>query len=137
MFRPPHPPWFNHPNNIRWRIQAVKFIITQFSPRSVFLPFRSFPIYFIKHVEFETLQLLYKMALIMILCLSLFNWTHLPIHEPLIYMDWAPEVSLSHGSIKTVIRKKSCGCITARHNLNFPQQHITIYSSVTSWLQIH
>jgi hypothetical protein len=24
-----------------WRIQAVKFIITQFSPRSVFLPFRS------------------------------------------------------------------------------------------------
>jgi hypothetical protein len=36
-----HPPWFNHPNNIRWRIQAVKFIIMQFSPRSVFLPFRS------------------------------------------------------------------------------------------------
>jgi hypothetical protein len=27
MSRPPHPPWFNHPNNIRWRIQAVKFII--------------------------------------------------------------------------------------------------------------
>jgi hypothetical protein len=25
--RPPHPPWFNHPNNIRWRIQAMKFII--------------------------------------------------------------------------------------------------------------
>jgi hypothetical protein len=23
----PHPPWFNHPNNIRWIIQAVKFII--------------------------------------------------------------------------------------------------------------
>jgi hypothetical protein len=41
MSRPPHPLWFNHPNNIRWRIQAVKFIITQFSPRSVFLPFRS------------------------------------------------------------------------------------------------
>jgi hypothetical protein len=32
VFRPPHPPWFNHPSNIRWRIQAVKF---------VFLPFRS------------------------------------------------------------------------------------------------
>jgi hypothetical protein len=31
MSRPPHPPWFNHPNNIRWRIQAMKFIITQFS----------------------------------------------------------------------------------------------------------
>jgi hypothetical protein len=30
MSRPPHPPWFNHPNNIRWRIQAVKFIIMQF-----------------------------------------------------------------------------------------------------------
>jgi hypothetical protein len=30
MSRPPHPP-FNHPNNIRWRIQAVKFIIMQFS----------------------------------------------------------------------------------------------------------
>jgi hypothetical protein len=37
----PHPPWFNHPNNIRLRIQAVKFIIMRFSPGSVFLPFRS------------------------------------------------------------------------------------------------
>jgi hypothetical protein len=37
MSRPLHPPWFNHPRNIRWRIQAVKFIIMQFSPRSVFL----------------------------------------------------------------------------------------------------
>jgi hypothetical protein len=41
MSHPPHPPWFNYPNNIRWRIQAVKFIIMQFSPRSVFLPFSS------------------------------------------------------------------------------------------------
>jgi hypothetical protein len=40
MSRPLHPPWFNYPNNIRWRIQAVKFIIMQFSPRSFFLPFR-------------------------------------------------------------------------------------------------
>jgi hypothetical protein len=32
MSRPPHPPWFNHPKNIRWRIQAVKLIIMQFSP---------------------------------------------------------------------------------------------------------
>jgi hypothetical protein len=23
MFNPPHPPWFNHPNNIRRRIQVV------------------------------------------------------------------------------------------------------------------
>jgi hypothetical protein len=38
MSRPPHLPWFNHPNNIRWRIQAVKLIIMQFSPRSVFIP---------------------------------------------------------------------------------------------------
>jgi hypothetical protein len=30
MSHPPHPPWFNHHNNIRWRIQAVKFIIMQF-----------------------------------------------------------------------------------------------------------
>jgi hypothetical protein len=30
MSRSLHPPWFNHPNNIRWRIQAVKFIIMQF-----------------------------------------------------------------------------------------------------------
>jgi hypothetical protein len=37
MSRPSHPLWFNHPNNIRWRIQAMKFIIIQFSPRSVFL----------------------------------------------------------------------------------------------------
>jgi hypothetical protein len=41
MSRPPQPPWFNHPNNIRWRIQVMKFIIMQFSPRSIFLPFRS------------------------------------------------------------------------------------------------
>jgi hypothetical protein len=27
MSRPPHPPWFNHRNNIRWIIQAVKYII--------------------------------------------------------------------------------------------------------------
>jgi hypothetical protein len=38
MSPPPPPPWFNHANNIRWRIQAVKFIITQFSPWSVFVP---------------------------------------------------------------------------------------------------
>jgi hypothetical protein len=41
MSRPPHPPWFNHPNNIRWRIQVMKFIIMQFYSRFVFLPFRS------------------------------------------------------------------------------------------------
>jgi hypothetical protein len=40
MSSPPHHPWFNH-LNIRWRIQAVKFIIMQFSSRSVFLSFRS------------------------------------------------------------------------------------------------
>jgi hypothetical protein len=34
MSSPPHRPWFNHPNSIRWRIQAVKFIIMQFSPSS-------------------------------------------------------------------------------------------------------
>jgi hypothetical protein len=27
MSSPPHPPWFNHPNNVRWRIQVMKFII--------------------------------------------------------------------------------------------------------------
>jgi hypothetical protein len=41
MSRLPHPPWFNHPNNIRWRIEIMKFIIMQFSSRSVFIPFRS------------------------------------------------------------------------------------------------
>jgi hypothetical protein len=25
MSRPPHPPWFKHPNNTRWRIPAMKF----------------------------------------------------------------------------------------------------------------
>jgi hypothetical protein len=39
MSRPPHPPWYNHPKNIRWRIQAVKFIIMQFSPWPIFLTF--------------------------------------------------------------------------------------------------
>jgi hypothetical protein len=33
MSRSPHPPWFNQPNNIRWRIQAVKFImLSYFTP---------------------------------------------------------------------------------------------------------
>jgi hypothetical protein len=41
MSRPPHPSWFNHRNNFWWRIQAVKFIIMQFSPWSIFLPLRS------------------------------------------------------------------------------------------------
>jgi hypothetical protein len=41
MSRLPHPPSFNRPNNIRWIIQVMKFIIFQFSPWSVFLPFRS------------------------------------------------------------------------------------------------
>jgi len=40
MSLPLHPPWFSHPNNIRWRRQAMKYIV-QFSPRSVFPPFRS------------------------------------------------------------------------------------------------
>jgi hypothetical protein len=26
MSRPPNSSWFNHPNSIRWRIQAVNFI---------------------------------------------------------------------------------------------------------------
>jgi hypothetical protein len=41
MTLPSHPPRFYHPNNIRWRIEAMKIIIMQFSPRSVSLPFRS------------------------------------------------------------------------------------------------
>jgi hypothetical protein len=27
MSSPPHPPWFNHPNNIRRRIKVMKLII--------------------------------------------------------------------------------------------------------------
>jgi hypothetical protein len=41
MSSPPYPPWFNHSNHIRWRIQDVKFIIMQYSPLSIFPPFRS------------------------------------------------------------------------------------------------
>jgi hypothetical protein len=41
MSRQPQRPWINHPNNIRWRRQALKFIIMQFSPRPFFFPFRS------------------------------------------------------------------------------------------------
>jgi hypothetical protein len=37
MSRPPHSPLFNNPNNIRWRIQVMKFIIMQFSLRPIFL----------------------------------------------------------------------------------------------------
>jgi hypothetical protein len=41
MSRSPHPPWYNHPKNIRWRIQAINFIIMQFFPWSIFLTLRS------------------------------------------------------------------------------------------------
>jgi hypothetical protein len=39
MCRPPHPSWFNYPNNIRWRIQAVKSSLCNFlhDPSSSFL----------------------------------------------------------------------------------------------------
>jgi hypothetical protein len=30
MSRLPHPPWCNHPDNIRWKIQVMMFIIMQF-----------------------------------------------------------------------------------------------------------
>jgi hypothetical protein len=36
----------NHTNNIRWRIQAMMFIIMQFALWSIFLPLRS------KHPQF-------------------------------------------------------------------------------------
>jgi hypothetical protein len=29
MSCPPHPPWFNHPNNIWWRMLAMKFLLGQ------------------------------------------------------------------------------------------------------------
>jgi hypothetical protein len=38
MSHPLHPPWFNHPNNIWWRMQVTKFIIMQFSVWSIFFP---------------------------------------------------------------------------------------------------
>jgi hypothetical protein len=41
MSSPPQPPCFNHPKNIRRRIQVMKFIIKHFSPRPLYLPFRS------------------------------------------------------------------------------------------------
>jgi len=41
MSCPPHLPWFNHPDNIRWTIQAMELIIMQFSPWSILLPFMS------------------------------------------------------------------------------------------------
>jgi phosphate starvation-inducible membrane PsiE len=41
MSSPLHPPWFNHLNNIQWRIQVMKFIIMQFSLQSAFLPLGS------------------------------------------------------------------------------------------------
>jgi hypothetical protein len=41
MSSPPHSPWFNHPNNIRRRIQIMKLINMQYSPLFIFLSFRS------------------------------------------------------------------------------------------------
>jgi hypothetical protein len=36
---PPHPPWFDYPNNTWWRMQIMKVLIMQFSPSSCyFLP---------------------------------------------------------------------------------------------------
>jgi hypothetical protein len=31
MHRPSHPPWFDHPNNIWWRVQIMELLIMQFS----------------------------------------------------------------------------------------------------------
>jgi hypothetical protein len=39
MSSSPHSPWFNHPNNIWWRIQALKFIIMQFFSMILLPPF--------------------------------------------------------------------------------------------------
>jgi hypothetical protein len=41
MSHPPHPPWFNHPNNIKLGIKAMKFIIMHLPQWSIFLSFRS------------------------------------------------------------------------------------------------
>jgi hypothetical protein len=41
MSHPLHPPLFNNTNNTQWRIQAMTFIVMQFSPQSIFIPFRS------------------------------------------------------------------------------------------------
>jgi hypothetical protein len=30
MSRPPHPPWFSHPNNIQWKIHVMKFSLCNF-----------------------------------------------------------------------------------------------------------
>jgi len=34
MSNPSHPPWFGHPNNIRWSVQVVKLLIMQSYPSS-------------------------------------------------------------------------------------------------------
>jgi hypothetical protein len=42
MPRPSHPPWFNDPNNIWWRVQNMELCVMQFSPWSRhFIPLRS------------------------------------------------------------------------------------------------
>jgi hypothetical protein len=50
LFRPSHPLWFGHPNNIWWRAQIMKLLIMQFSPASC---------YFLlgQHILFRTLFL--------------------------------------------------------------------------------
>jgi hypothetical protein len=37
MPRPSHSSRFYHPNNIGWRVQIIKFLIMQFSPRPCYL----------------------------------------------------------------------------------------------------
>jgi hypothetical protein len=40
--RPSHPPWFDHPNNIWWRVQTMQLLIMQFYTVSChFIPLRS------------------------------------------------------------------------------------------------
>jgi hypothetical protein len=39
---PSNPPWYNHPNNIYWRVQIMKLLIMQFSLTTWhFLPLKS------------------------------------------------------------------------------------------------
>jgi hypothetical protein len=37
MASPPYPPWFDHPNNIWWRVQVTELLIMLFSQRPVTL----------------------------------------------------------------------------------------------------
>jgi hypothetical protein len=78
MPRPFHVPWFYYSNNVWWRVQVTKFLITQFSPASY---------YFLS--LFHSLHLRQKCKIILSVILSSLTGRNLLVIMILVYISRA------------------------------------------------